>query len=66
MNEKTKLNDKNQVSAKQEALDKARMKAGQDLNQQTYDEEVGGYSDMKKPEPTRYGDWETNGRCSDF
>lgn len=18
------------------------------------------------PEPTRYGDWETNGRCSDF
>jgi hypothetical protein len=20
----------------------------------------------KGPEPTRYGDWETNGRCSDF
>jgi len=20
----------------------------------------------KGPEPTRYGDWETNGRCTDF
>jgi len=26
--------------------------------------EIGGYE--HKPEPTRYGDWETNGRCSDF
>ena len=26
-------------------------------------EEVGG---VKGPEPTRYGDWEKNGRCSDF
>ena len=25
--------------------------------------EVGGQSG---PEPTRYGDWEKNGRCSDF
>ena len=25
--------------------------------------EVGG---PKGPEPTRYGDWEVNGRCSDF
>ncbi|HUK08456.1 MAG TPA: DUF1674 domain-containing protein [Stellaceae bacterium] len=25
--------------------------------------EIGGPSD---PEPTRYGDWERNGRCSDF
>ena len=25
--------------------------------------EVGG---VKGPEPTRYGDWEKNGRCSDF
>lgn len=28
--------------------------------------EIGGYADMNKPEPTRYGDWETNGRCTDF
>jgi len=25
--------------------------------------EIGG---PKGPEPTRYGDWEVNGRCSDF
>ncbi len=25
--------------------------------------EVGGY---KGPEPTRYGDWEHGGRCTDF
>ncbi len=25
--------------------------------------EIGG---PKGPEPTRYGDWEINGRCSDF
>lgn len=25
--------------------------------------EIGG---PKAPEPTRYGDWEKNGRCSDF
>lgn len=26
-------------------------------------EEIGG---IKSPEPTRYGDWEKNGRCVDF
>lgn len=26
-------------------------------------QETGG---PKGPEPTRYGDWEVNGRCSDF
>ena len=25
--------------------------------------EIGG---PRGPEPTRYGDWETNGRCTDF
>lgn len=25
--------------------------------------EIGG---TKGPEPTRYGDWENNGRCTDF
>jgi len=32
-----------------------------DATQQTV--EVGG---RKGPEPTRYGDWEKNGRCIDF
>jgi hypothetical protein len=29
----------------------------------TGEREIGG---PKGPEPTRYGDWEINGRCSDF
>ncbi|MAR56531.1 MAG: DUF1674 domain-containing protein [Rickettsiales bacterium] len=31
--------------------------------EQGQSEEVGG---SEKPEPTRYGDWEINGRCIDF
>jgi hypothetical protein len=27
------------------------------------EKEIGG---PKGPEPTRYGDWEVNGRCTDF
>ncbi|MBI3171996.1 MAG: DUF1674 domain-containing protein [Hydrocarboniphaga effusa] len=35
------------------------------LKQQTVKvPEIGGRSDG--PEPTRYGDWEKNGRCIDF
>jgi hypothetical protein len=30
---------------------------------ETWPTEIGG---AKGPEPTRYGDWERNGRCSDF
>ncbi len=29
----------------------------------TPEREIGG---PKGPEPTRYGDWERNGRCTDF
>ena len=32
-------------------------------NLKIQEKEVGG---IKGPEPTRYGDWEKNGRCSDF
>lgn len=32
-------------------------------NPATWPREIGG---AKGPEPTRYGDWERNGRCSDF
>ena len=28
--------------------------------------EIGGFADHGLPEPTRYGDWDVNGRCSDF
>lgn len=30
---------------------------------ETWPRETGG---AKGPEPTRYGDWEANGRCTDF
>jgi hypothetical protein len=30
------------------------------------DDEHGGFKSLRLPEPTRYGDWESNGRCSDF
>lgn len=28
--------------------------------------EFGGFEAKKLPEPTRFGDWEVGGRCSDF
>ena len=30
------------------------------------EKEFGGFADQDLPEPTRYGDWEVKGRCSDF
>ncbi|RZU98176.1 DUF1674 domain-containing protein [Spiribacter vilamensis] len=30
---------------------------------ETWPREIGG---KRGPEPTRYGDWESNGRCTDF
>lgn len=36
---------------------------GQSAASETRPKEIGG---RKGPEPTRYGDWEKNGRCIDF
>ncbi|MEM7650643.1 MAG: DUF1674 domain-containing protein [Pseudomonadota bacterium] len=30
------------------------------------EKEIGGYEDAGLAEPTRFGDWEVKGRCSDF
>lgn len=38
-------------------------KTAEDKTAQHKPEEIGG---PKGLEPTRYGDWEVNGRCSDF
>jgi len=38
-------------------------KVNSDTNLKPPDKEIGG---QKGPEPTRYGDWEKNGRCIDF
>ena len=37
--------------------------AGQQKSQSPHPREING---PKGPEPTRYGDWEKNGRCIDF
>lgn len=33
-------------------------------DQKDLEKEIGGFENRK--EPTRYGDWEVDGRCSDF
>lgn len=43
--------------------DRPRETAAAPANSQQMPKEIGG---PKGPEPTRYGDWERNGRCSDF
>ncbi len=30
------------------------------------EKEIGGFADQNLLEPTRYGDWDVKGRCSDF
>jgi hypothetical protein len=47
------LTNKNKASKKENKL----------FSEVNKDEEFGG---PKGPEPTRYGDWEVNGRVSDF
>lgn len=42
---------------------KASKKDNKSFSRVSKDEEFGG---PKGPEPTRYGDWEVNGRVSDF
>lgn len=44
-------------------VDKKNEKEAQKAEIKVEKDEVGG---PKGPEPTRYGDWEVGGRCSDF
>jgi hypothetical protein len=55
------MTDQNEPSAPEptpEAPEPDRVQKAPDLPP-----EIGG---QKGPEPTRYGDWEKNGRCTDF
>jgi len=56
------MNDKNPGNVKQNYPHKINA-AGFKDGQPDKIKELGG---VKGPEPTRYGDWEKNGRCSDF
>jgi hypothetical protein len=46
-----------------EAAKEPRKARSQDGAKESGPREIGG---PKGPEPTRYGDWERNGRCVDF
>ena len=56
MTKNKQSNENNPQAAKDDAAD------GQTSSRQSA-REIGGQAG---PEPTRYGDWEKNGRCSDF
>lgn len=56
------MTTKNKNSPDPEQVDEGEYNAGQASPIQP-PRETGG---PKGPEPTRYGDWEKNGRCSDF
>ncbi|RLK50298.1 uncharacterized protein DUF1674 [Alkalispirillum mobile] len=56
--------DSQQQSADEKAVDRP-----DDTTGRVTDEGAGKAKEIggpKGPEPTRYGDWERNGRCSDF
>ena len=53
--------EKSATNLKNESVAKARQESASTLKKET--KEVGG---PKGPEPTRYGDWESKGRCYDF
>lgn len=54
---------KNQSNSKPSLDDEALNTEGQDPVQKTLKKELGGRQGL---EPTRYGDWELNGKCVDF
>ena len=56
----TKQNDKQNITSSDNELDKKGTET--DIKQQEPVEKGG----PKGPEPTRFGDWESNGRCTDF
>jgi len=54
-------NGPHDASGRSEAAQEPQAGAGN--RDSSYPREIGG---PKGPEPTRYGDWEKNGRCIDF
>ena len=53
----------NTQKEKKSSNDNSLKKQNIDGNKEIFPKEQGG---PKGPEPTRYGDWEKSGRCSDF
>lgn len=64
---KTKVGGPSDLSKVTHVMESGRV-AELEAQQSTFEgkerpQEIGGY---KGPDPTRYGDWERNGRCVDF
>jgi hypothetical protein len=57
------MDETEDAAAKPPAGEAAKPAAGPPATQPRQPKEIGG---PKGPEPTRYGDWERKGRCSDF
>ncbi len=50
----------------QEAVDKSSPSEDNDAEANEQEQQPAEYGGPKGKEPTRYGDWEKNGRCIDF
>jgi len=55
--------DKSQAESPSTAEQSEQSSSSPQLDNSTQSIEIGG---RKGPEPTRFGDWEKNGRCIDF
>ena len=56
-------NPKSPIKSQSIAPDSAKASAAPKSPNDAKEGEVGGY---EGPEPTRFGDWQHNGRCTDF
>lgn len=45
---------------------KPKKNASENADKTLAEKEIGGFKDAGLEEPTRFGDWEVKGRCSDF
>lgn len=57
---KSAQDNKNSDAEAKKTTDTSKMKP------EKMEKEIGGYESQGLPEPTRFGDWEVKGRCSDF
>ena len=54
------------MSTEKPSPEKAKDTTKNEKAHEELEKEIGGYKDSGLKEPTRYGDWEVKGRCSDF
>ena len=54
------------VNKKNSSTGKTKLVANDTLNDPIEEDSVTEIGGSAGPEPTRFGDWEKNGRCSDF